>query len=216
MLSNLAISQRRYIQLPHTICTNCKNFPKSCQFQNQFQSRQSIHIGRHLSTCIHSPHSENLQSVFRLLLLTTYYFTSGILTERETYTHTRISESTNPKCKKNDSSCLKTNRIKIEFLTGSQRAFSSNCILRELGGGDEENVEDDMKQLLARCIMRSSQECFFREFFREIDFARPTSQQISLKLQRNVNTTIISKHSGLNTILDQENSADNHKSLLEN
>jgi hypothetical protein len=88
--------------------------------------------------------------------------------------------------------------------------------LRELGGGDEENVEDDMKQLLARCIMRSSQECFFREFFREIDFARPTSQQISLKLQRNVNTTIISKHSGLNTILDQENSADNHKSLLEN
>jgi hypothetical protein len=37
-----------------------------------------------------------------------------------------------------------------------------------------------------------------------------------LKLQRNVNTTIISKHSGLNTILDQEDRADNHKSLLEN
>jgi hypothetical protein len=65
-----------------------------------------------------------------------------------THIHTHISESTNPKYKNNDSSCLKTDRIKIEFLTGCQRAFSSSCMLREIGEGDEENVEDDMKQLL--------------------------------------------------------------------
>lgn len=110
--------------------------------------------------------------------------------ERETYihTHTHISQRTNPKYKNNDSSCVKTERIKIEFLTECQRAFSSNCMLRELGEGDEENVEDDMKQLLqARCIMRSSQECFYREFFREIDFATRNILEIAEKCKHNNN-----------------------------
>jgi hypothetical protein len=61
-------------------------------------------------------------------------------------------------------------------------------MLRELGEGDEENVEDDMKQLLqARCIMRSSQECFYREFFREIDFATTDILEIAEKCKHNNN-----------------------------